>query len=401
MAETILWHGAHPDMPTGYANQARIWVSKLAHAGHQVAFSCLAGPTSAMSAWKTLESAPGAGDGKIIPVYPCTPYETLGQDVVAGHYKHAGATLAITLTCSWVFTPMVWRDLRTIMITPVDTAPLPGRQGMGIKDYEVLANSAAMPAAVCRTGETQMRSRGLDPLTLFHGIDTGSYVPPKNRKKTRQGKGLDHLFVVGMNAMNHERARKNFNEAFGAFAAFHAAHPRSVLALHTQAILPEGLNLPALAREWDITDAILWSDQYQMMTGMADWAALADWYGSLDVLLSLGNEGFGLPVIEAQACGTPVIAGNWGPGPELAGETGWLAEGQPEWNNWHLKHWRVPRIGEYEQDGSTAPGTVLWALEQAYAEAGERRPAARAAALAWDAQRIWEERWEPALKDLA
>lgn len=380
----ILWHGAHPDMPTGYANQARIWVSRMADAGHEMAYSCLAGPTSAMSAWKTL-----GPDGKVIPVYPCTPYENLGQDVVAGHYKHFDADLVFTLTCSWVFTPEVWRNMRAIMITPVDTAPLPGRTGMSIKDYQVLSGSAAMPAAVCRYGEEQMRSRGLDPLTLFHGVDTGTFRPPKNRQKTRQGKGLDHMFVIGINAMNHERARKNFNEAFGAFAAFHEAHPASVLALHTMAILPEGLNLPALAAEWGIDKAIIWSDQYQLATGTADWDALADWYGMCDVLLSLGNEGFGLPVVEAQACGTPVIAGNWGPGPELAGDAGWLVDGQPEWNNWHLKHWRVPFISD-----------VTAKLELAYREAKDRRAAAREAALAWDAERIWDEYWEPVLKDL-
>lgn len=393
----ILWHGAHPDMPTGYANQARIWVSKLAYAGHQVAFSCLAGPTSAMSGWKTLPSEPGADDGVIIPVYPCTPYENLGQDVVAGHYKDFGADLVFTLTCSWVFTPMVWRDLRTVMITPVDTSGLAG-PCMGQKDYEIFSNSAAMPAAVCRYGEAAMRSRGLDPLTLFHGIDTAAFRPPADRRKTRQGKGLDHMFVVGINAMNHEKARKNFSEAFGAFKAFRDGdqdlgidpHPNSVLALHTQAILPEGLNLPALAREWGIDKSLLWSDQYQLMTGRADWTALADWYGSLDVLLSLGNEGFGLPVVEAQACGTPVIAGNWGPGPELAGAAGWLVGGQPEWNNWHLKHWRVPFIAD-----------VAAKLDQAYREAADRRGAARDAALAWDADTIWSEHWEPALKDLA
>lgn len=247
-----------------------------------------------------------------------------------------------------------------------------------------------MPAAVCRYGAMQMRSRGLDPLLLFHGVDTGTFRPPKDRKKTRQGKGLDHMFVAGINAMNHERARKNFNEAFGAFAAFHAEHPASMLALHTMAILPEGLHLPNLAREWGIDKAILWSDQYQLATGTADWSALADWYGGLDVLLSLGNEGFGLPVVEAQACGTPVIVGDWGPGPELAGAAGWLVEGQPEWNNWHGKHWRVPIIAD-----------VADKLELAYLEAGDRRGAAREAALAWDAGRIWDEHWEPAFKELA
>ena len=35
---------------------------------------------------------------------------------------------------------------------------------------------------------------------------------------------------------------------------------------------------------------------------------IAHWYHRADVLLALGNEGFGLPLIEAMACGLPVVA---------------------------------------------------------------------------------------------
>ena len=373
----ILWHGAHPDLPTGYANQARAWIPRLADAGHEVAISCLAGVTSHMSEWR-------APNGHVIPVYPCTPYENLGQDVVAGHYKHWEADLAISLTCTWVYTPEVWRDMRTIFITPVDI------EGMGVKDYQMIAGSGGTPAAVCRWGEAQMRARGLDPLYLPHGIETSIFKPPANRKKSRAAKGLDDHFLVGMNAMNHERARKNFSEAFEAFARFRAEHPQSRLLLHSIAVLPEGLHLPALAHEHGITDAILWSDQYQLACGTTSQAALADWYGCLDVLLMLGNEGFGLPTVEAQACGTPVIAGDWCTGPELAGGSGWLVEGQKEWNNWHAKFWRVPLVT-----------SVHDALVQAHKTAGERRSAARKFALEWDADRMWAEHWAPVFKQLA
>jgi glycosyltransferase involved in cell wall biosynthesis len=382
-AVRILFHAAHPDLPTGYANQARAWIPRLADAGHEVAISCLAGVVSHMSEWRSPR-------GHIIPVYPATPYEKFGQDVVRGHYAHWEADLIITLTCSWIFAPDVWRDLRAIMITPVDI------EGMGQKDYEIIVNTGATPAAVCRWGEAQMRARGLEPLYLPHGIETGIFKPPANRKRTRQAKGLDEYFLVGMNAMNHERSRKNFSEAFEAFAAFHAQHPKSRLLLHTIAILPEGVNLPALAYEHGIADAILWSDQYQLATGATSQAALADWYGSLDVLLMPGNEGFGLPTIEAQACGTPVIAGDWCTGPELAGETGWLCQGQREWNDWHRKHWRVPLVTSLTAELGQAAGDL--ADPKA---AADRRKRARQFALGWDADRMWAEHWAPVFKELS
>jgi glycosyltransferase involved in cell wall biosynthesis len=387
----IIWHGAHPDLPTGYANQARIWLTRLADTGHDVAISCLAGVEQHFTAWRTPR-------GAVLPVYPHTPYEQNGLDVLGSHYKHFNADLLITMTCSWIFGQhaQLFRDWRTIMITPVDIGTVrPGdRPGMSDQDHEAIVNTGATPAAVCRWGETQMRSRGLDPLYLPHGVETQVFRPPANRGQLRADAGWQDFFVVGLCAMNHERSRKNFDEAFGAFAAFREDHPDARLALHTVAILPEGLNLPAMAREWGIFDAILWSRQYELIIGATSEQDLADWYGACDVVLMLGNEGFGLPTIQAQACGTPVIAGTWCTGPELAGEVGWLVDGQPTWNNWHKKHWYTPLIP-----------SVTEALEHAYDEASAaqatRRKRAREFALTWDADRVWTEHWEPVIKGLA
>jgi glycosyltransferase involved in cell wall biosynthesis len=373
----IIWNGPYPELPTGYAQQSREWIDRLAGAGHEVAVSCMAGRESHMSEWRS-------PSGHVIPVYPCTPYEKTGQDLVTANYRHWEADLIVSLNCSWIYNPAIWQQMRAVMITPVDIA------GMSGKDYDVIVNSGATPAAVCRWGEAQMQGRGLEPLYLPHGISTRVFKPPANRAKTRRAKGLDDKFVVGINAMNHERDRKNYDVALTAFAEFHASHPDAVLLLHTQAILPEGLNLPKMAQELGIFAATHWSDQHQLMVGAVGQPALADWYGSLDVLLMLGNEGFGLPTVEAQACGTPVIAGNWCTGPELAGETGWLVEGQEKWNDWHGKFWRTP-----------LKASVVAALEQAYEHAAGRRKRAREFALGWDADRIWTEHWEPVFKELA
>jgi glycosyltransferase involved in cell wall biosynthesis len=194
--------------------------------------------------------------------------------------------------------------------------------------------------------------------------------------------------VVGICAGNHDPYRKNWNEAIGGFAEFHAKHPKSVLAIHTVAYLPGGLNLTALVEEWDITESVLFSDQYQQMSGAVSNEAMAAWYGTCDVLLNVGNEGFGLPGLEAQACGTPVIAAGWAGAAELCG-AGWKVKGQREWNNKHRTSWQIPFISD-----------IARKLELAYNGAGGLRGQARDFALAWDADRIWDEHWIPALKVL-
>ena len=62
---------------------------------------------------------------------------------------------------------------------------------------------------------------------------------------------------------------------------------------------------------------IVFPDRYSYYLGYpAEWMALL--YNAADVLLAASmSEGFGIPLIEAQACGTPVITTDWTSMPEL------------------------------------------------------------------------------------
>src|SRR5260370_14098147 len=174
-----IWRHGPYKTPTGYWNQAEVWLKRLMGMGHEVAAACLAGVTSHRETWRV----EAGGRVHEVPVYPCTPYEMNGQDVVKGHYDHFKADLCITLTCTWGLNPDAWRDNRVIHVTPVDC------EGMAGRDYPGVAHSGGTPAAVCRWGETQMRARGLDRLYLPHGVETSRFRPPDDPGKLQQGMG--------------------------------------------------------------------------------------------------------------------------------------------------------------------------------------------------------------------
>jgi glycosyltransferase involved in cell wall biosynthesis len=109
----------------------------------------------------------------------------------------------------------------------------------------------------------------------------------------------------------------------------------------------------------------------------------------MDVLLHASyGEGFGVPAIEAAACGTRVIGSNWAATPELLGEDSWLVEGQPFWDEAQSSFFQIPLI----------PSLVM-ALEQAYAAPRGVSTASVEFAKQFEVETVYEQYWKPFLKE--
>ena len=75
--------------------------------------------------------------------------------------------------------------------------------------------------------------------------------------------------------------------------------------MHTAQVANPGINLTGLAAGWGSARAVSYPDSYFYDMGLIYEAQMATWYNGLDVLsLCSFGEGFGLPLIEAQACGS-------------------------------------------------------------------------------------------------
>lgn len=389
----FLVHGNAPHVKTGYGVQVAQLAERLKGAGHEVAISCTYGQQGGLGTWVV----PSTRDQVVL--YPCG-YETNGNDIVHMHGLHhfggdpTGGWL-VTVLDVWCMLQPALADFNVAAWTPVDHFPVP---------QDVLKffhRTEAVPIAMSRFGERLLFEAGLDPVYIPLAVDTNVYRPtptlPVNGedKPVRQLLGIpDDAFVVGMVAMNKgwARDRKGFNEAFRAFGQFWKAHPEAVLFLHAEKYgAAEGQNLVELAQHCSIPDhAIVWCDQYAYRLG-APAEVMAATYTAMDVLLAPSHgEGFCVPLIEAQACGTPVIATDFSAQPELVG-AGWLVGGQAEWDPAQHASYVVPFVAD-----------IIKALEKAHEARGDQQLRDKGVRFAaqYDADHVFTEFWQPFLASL-
>lgn len=392
----ILIHSNAPFVSTGYGVQARLLVERLHDDGHDVAVSCTYGLQGAVMPWSK----------RNIKLYPAG-YEINGNDIVHNHAMHhfEGDPLGgwiIPLLDIWCLNPNpLLKDFNVAPWVPVDHFPVP---------RDVLAffhkNPDAVPLAMSRFGERQLSEAGLDPVYIPLAIDTTVYKPTPSvtiNGQTVTGRELlgmtdggpipDDAFLVGMVAMNKgwARDRKGFNEALRAFGQFWLAHQNAVLYVHAD--WPggaEGINLKELAIHAAVPEhALRFVNQYAYRTGFSP-EMMAAAYTAFDVLLAPSHgEGFCVPLVEAQACGTPVITSEFSTGPELCG-AGWLVAGQLEWDPAQHASYICP----YTLD-------VIAKLEDSFqADRGAMADKAVRFASQYDADVVFEMYWRPFLATL-
>lgn len=129
-------------------------------------------------------------------------------------------------------------------------------------------------------------------------------------------------------------------------------------------------------------------DQDKLAAGLIGPDDMARMCSALDVLLAPSRgEGFGLPLLEAQACGIPVIVTDFGSMAEV-GAVGWKVSGQREY---------VPVLEAWYVAPSVTG--IVDALDAAYDDAHGLTEAARGHALQYDADSITEHRLVPVCRD--
>lgn len=207
--------------------------------------------------------------------------------------------------------PLDWSRYSFIGITPVDGIPIypnwvrtlkEADGAMSISEYGVAAyRRAGVAASLCRPG--------VDPNVFFQRS-------PEERHELRERAGLnDWNFVVGTMAQN--QGRKAISAMLKAFFTFAADKPSSVYLLDMVKNSPAGWDIPALCQQygWDESKLL-----YREDLERKGFVKLADRYNLLDAHMVISHrEGYGLPLVEAMACGVVSIALDYTSGTEICG----------------------------------------------------------------------------------
>ena len=371
----LLWHSNGPWTSTGYGQQTALFAPILAE-HYDLAISAFYGLEGAPIRWHDIPVLPGLGGD--------FGNGTLPQHATRffGGQKNG---LVVTLCDVWPLDAEMAASVNMACWCPVDHDPAPPQ----VTDFFVA--SGAVPVAMSRFGE---RSLGLlDALYCPHAVDCEAFKP-LNKKQVRRGRFPDGAFVVGMVAANKGHpSRKAFSQALLAFAKFAGQHDDAHLYLHTclDPVIGQGVNIPALLRNLAIPlERVKVVDQYGLLYQPHPPGEMAQIYSALDVLLnpSLG-EGFGIPILEAQACGVPAIVTDFSAMPEVCG-AGWHVKHHPYWTG--LASWQaVPDVDD-----------IVRALEECYALGAVDRKAlslqARRHAVGYDVRKVAAEFMLPALR---
>ena len=384
----IVWYSNAPWAATGYGQQTAQVIQRLAKEGHQIAVHAMYGLAGSVSTWNGFKMYPQG-------------LATYSDDVVVAHTMEwanqdlATPTLLMTLFDVWVLKSDSLKELKNIASwVPIDHQPAPP---------EVLqwcARPNVKPIAMSKFGSRMLNLAGIDHLYVPHAIEpvfqpTEHVALADGGKMTgRQFMGWEEdRFVISMVATNKgsQPSRKAWAENILAFSIFAKDHPDAVLYLYTEPMgAMSGINLVQLLDACGVSeDKYKVVDQYAYRHGMPQ-SLMAAMYSASDVLLACSmGEGFGIPVIEAQACGCRVIVSNFTAQPELVGD-GWTVEGQPWWDAAQQSWFFTPSVPE-----------IVNALKLAYDAPRSRSQQAVAHARGYGADTVFETHWKPTMKELS
>lgn len=320
---------------TGYGRQTRYLCDLFTDLGYEVGVVALHGLQGGAIRWKD------------IPIFPArnAPY---ALDVIGHYAEWFNADAVITLFDLWHF-PMNTAQLigvPWIAMVPIEGAPIRGRLPKLLRTAEYVVTYSQFGA------DTLFEGPRIPSTMIPHVVDTYLYVPG-DKQKARKALGFapnETVFtIVGMNK-GMAPFRKAWPQMMRAWADFSASHDAVRLYLHSNRVgycpsPDDAFYFDPLIEDLDIDyNTIAFPDPQNFAVGIDDAEMVKIYQASDIVMLPSMAEGFGLPIIEAQACGVPMIAHDCSAMSELVYNGALIERGDPLWIPQRQYWWHRPYV---------------------------------------------------------
>lgn len=221
-------------------------------------------------------------------------------------------TLGDIWMIDWIAKHEYRSEFKWLGYIPIDGIPIPFR-------WREVINNMDMPVVFSKFAYDNLRKVLLKKHIdfIYHGVDTEIFHPVQDKYEHKKKYNLHNKYVIGIVARNQKR--KNIPALLKAFAKFSKNKPDTVLYLHMCLIENVGWNIPELLKLYDLGQKgkVVHTEGLTPAFGVPD-HLLVEIYNLFDLfVLPTMGEGFGLPVLEAQACEVPVLVTDYSACTEL------------------------------------------------------------------------------------
>ena len=318
---------------TGYGRQTKYLCRIFKELGYEVGVVANHGLTGAAIRWQD------------IPIFP-QRNDRFCLDVIGDYVQFFNADAVLSLYDLWHFP----HDTQQRMGVPwIAWVPV---EGHPIKGYLAkLLRTASYVLTHSEFGRHEVEAAGIDNEMIPLAVDTSVFTPG-DRVAAREDLGfpLDR-YVVTMVAMNKgaQPYRKGWPEMMQAWKIFLRDNPDALFYAHTnrEPIAPgydAGFWFDPIIEELHIPrGTVAFPDKMGFNVGIEDEEVAKIYRASDMVVLPSWAEGFGLPVIESQACGVPIVAHHCSAMPELVSNGITITRGTPWWMPERSYWWYRPR----------------------------------------------------------
>ena len=312
----ILWLSDSALTVTGYATISWNICNKLAEAGHEVHY------IGHNYIGQTIPPGLKLQDGTEMKfwIHGGSP-QPYAQNLIMPMIKKYnidvfGILLDTFMTYPWLLN-LDFSPAKSIFYFPSD-----GGGGLPLGCENILKKMNC-PVAMARYGMRQCKELyNLDTKYIPHAIETSIYYPlsPEEKEKCKAKFGLQGKFVVG--CVQRNQGRKMPDRMIKSFAMFCKDKPDAVLFLHTDPYdVAAPFDMINLINRYKINNRVIFSGM-NFFNGF-DYKKMNEVYNAMNIFfLTTSGEGFGIPTIEAAACGIPSVVTDYTTTQELLIEDG-------------------------------------------------------------------------------